>query len=68
MHRPETHMYPAGYALHPNEENEERNLKRRASAVAIDRPLSDRLRSPYLAPEQHLHPERDRLPFRQQRP
>ena len=64
MHRPETHMYPAGFPLHPNEENEERNLRRRPSAVVTDRALSDQLRFPYLMPERHLLPERDRLPFR----
>jgi hypothetical protein len=67
MHRPETHMFPEGFPLHPNEENEERNLSRRASAVNVDRALSDQLRAPYLAPEQHLLPERDRLPFRRRR-
>jgi hypothetical protein len=67
MHRPETHMYPVGYPLHPNEENEERNLRRRASAVVVDRSLADQLRSPYLAPERHQLPERDRLPFRRDR-
>lgn len=67
MHRPETHMYPAGFQLHPNEENEERNLSRRGSAVRVERALSDRLRSPYMAPERHLLPERDRLPFRRHR-
>jgi hypothetical protein len=64
MHSPNTHMFPAGYPLHPNEPNEERNLQRRARAVDIDRPLVDQLRSPYLVPALHLHAERDRLPFR----
>ena len=50
MHVPATHMFPVGYLLHANEPNEERNLQRRASAVDVDRPLSDRLRSPYLVP------------------
>jgi hypothetical protein len=64
MHTPETHMYPAGLALHPNEDNDERNLQRRARATVPERPLSDRLRSPYLVPVLHLSHERDRLPFR----
>lgn len=59
-----THMFPAGYPLHPNEANEERNLQRRSSAIDIDRPLVDRLRSPYLVPMLHLGLERDRLAFR----
>lgn len=67
MHRPATHMYPAGLALHPNEENEDRNLRRRASAVQVDRSLTDQLRYPYLSPERHQLPERDRLPFRRDR-
>ena len=68
MHAPPTHMFPAGYPLHANESNEERNLQRRASAVDIDRPLSDRLRSPYLVPALHQRSERDRLPFRRGQP
>jgi hypothetical protein len=64
QHHPPTHMFPVGYVLHPNEENEDRNLKRRASAVDVDRPLADQLRSPYLIPALHLGAERDRLPFR----
>jgi hypothetical protein len=61
---PDTHMFPAGYPLHPNEDEERRCLRKRASAVQTDRPLSDRLRFPYLAPERHIGVERDRLPFR----
>lgn len=68
MRPPETHMYPAGLALHANEPNEERNLQRRARATSTDRPLSDQLRSPYLVPVLHLSPERDRLAFRRALP
>lgn len=67
MHRVTTHMFPAGQDLHPNEPNDERHLLRRASAAHTDRALSDCLRSPRLAPERHLHPERERLPFRRRR-
>ena len=68
MHVPATHMFPVGYLLHANEPNEERNLQRRASAVDVDRPLADQLRSPYLVPARHVHSERDRLPFRRGKP
>lgn len=68
MHTPQTHMYPAGFTLHPNEPDEERNLQRRARANVPERPLSDRLRSPYLVPALHLQPERDRLAFRRRLP
>ena len=68
MHVPATHMFPAGLRLHPNEASEESSLQRRASAVQVDRPLVDRLRSPYLLPQLHLHAERDRLPFRRGKP
>jgi hypothetical protein len=64
MHCPNTHMFPAGYPLHPNEDSEERNLQRRARATAIDRPLTDQLRSPYLTRVLHLNCERNRLRFR----
>lgn len=68
MHFPLTHMYPAGLPLHPNEENEDRNLRRCGRAVDPDRALSDRLRSPYLQPQRHLTSERGRLPFRRDLP
>ena len=68
MRVPATHMFPAGQLLHPNETNEESNLLRRASAVDVERPLVDRLRSPYLVPQLHLHGERDRLAFRRGQP
>jgi hypothetical protein len=61
-------MFPAGYPVHADEPNQERNLQRRASAIDIDRPLADRLRSPYLVPVLRLRSERDRLPFRRGQP
>jgi hypothetical protein len=61
-------MFPIGYPLHPNERVEERDLQHRARAVDIDRPLSDRLRSPYLVPVLHLGSERDRLAWRRGQP
>lgn len=64
---PPTHMFPAGYPLHPNEQDETSSLRQHASPLETDRSLSDRLRYPYLAPEHHHSPERDRLPFRLER-
>lgn len=63
-HPPTTHMFPVGFELHPNEQSEARNLRRSGRASDLDRSLADRLRAPYLEPEKHLAPERDRLPYR----